>query len=116
MTKVEALLVVLLALSIVPIVVLGKPKNNENKSIIPSTNFLETFDKILSDIERILYLAVNRVMKFIINVVRAIYIILAVVGVILWITHWNPSRGKHYILAAIILMLLAEYLSTIIGE
>jgi len=115
MNKAEALLAAILILSQVLIVIGGIPKSKKNESIAPSTNFLELFDKILSDIENILQQAVNRVMKFIISVIRTIYVLMAVIGIILWVTHWNPSRGKHLILGAIILMLLAEYLSTIIG-
>ncbi|RLE81743.1 MAG: hypothetical protein DRJ52_03495 [Thermoprotei archaeon] len=107
--------ILLILIAVLPLAISltkGEPFNNNNKE--KTNNFLEVFEKILSNLEQLIKIAVNRALKFVLTIARAIYILMAAVGVLLWATSWSPTRGKQLILGAIIIMILVEYLSTVI--
>ncbi|MCD6459006.1 MAG: hypothetical protein B6U95_00725 [Thermofilum sp. ex4484_82] len=71
----------------------------------------EIIEEIIASFEEIVISGLNRLLTAIINIARAIYILLGIAGVILWATGFNPGRGKQLIIGAIVIAVLLEMLT-----
>lgn len=72
---------------------------------IVDTVFNEVESQVMNILEKLFLMALN--------IMRAAYIVLAAIGVLLWTTGFEPLRGKRLLISALILAVAVEYLSSI---
>ncbi|MEM2834681.1 MAG: hypothetical protein QXD66_03130 [Candidatus Nezhaarchaeales archaeon] len=72
-------------------------------------------DKFLTGIQETLIYVIHRGVEVLITVARASYVALGLLGLVLWATGASPYRGRHLIVGSIILAIIAEVASGLLG-
>ncbi|RLF21609.1 MAG: hypothetical protein DRJ68_03095 [Thermoprotei archaeon] len=84
--------------------------NNTDTNIFNKyiNGFKSAIDDFLSSIQEALIYVINKGLIFLVTVIRASYVALALLGVVLWASGFSPYRGRSLILGAIILAVVSE--------
>ncbi|MEM1900760.1 MAG: hypothetical protein QXZ45_01200 [Candidatus Nezhaarchaeales archaeon] len=72
-------------------------------------------DKFLIGIQETLVYVLHKGVEVLITVARASYVALGLLGLVLWATGISPYRGRHLIVGSIILAIIAEVASGLLG-
>ncbi len=105
-----ALLFVLAILVLKPLAIIPETNN----TLDPFQWLKNIFDKGMTAIEDFGNYLLKRIITFLLFFSRFLYIIVAVVGSILWLSGLQPHRGRRFVIGAVLLAIVTELLSKIL--
>ena len=74
-----------------------------------------TIEKFLSGVQDLFLFVIRRGLEALITVARASYVALGLLGLVLWSTGISPYRGRHLVVGAIVLAIIAEVARGLLG-
>ena len=74
-----------------------------------------SIDKFMSGVQELFLYAIHRGLEVLITIARASYVALGLFGLVLWATGVSPYRGRHLIVGAIVLAIIAEVARGLLG-
>lgn len=74
-----------------------------------------TINKFLSMVQETIIYVIRKGLEVLITIARASYVALGLLGLVLWATGISPYRGRHLIVGSIILAIIAEIASGLLG-
>jgi len=75
-----------------------------------SQNAVNTINDLVNKIEYIIKYALNRVIALVIDVARIAYVLLAVLGFLLWASGYSTYTGRKMLIGAVLLAIIVELL------
>ncbi len=74
-----------------------------------------SIDRFIAGAQELLLYAIRRGLEALIMIARASYVALGLLGLVLWATGISPYRGRHLIVGAIVLAIIAEVARGLLG-
>jgi len=74
-----------------------------------------TISKFLAGVQELFLFIVHKGLEVLITIARASYFALGLLGLVLWATGISPYRGRHLIVGAIVLAIIAEVARGLLG-
>jgi len=74
-----------------------------------------TISKFLASVQELFLFVVHKGLEVLITIARASYFALGFLGLVLWATGISPYRGRHLIVGAIVLAIIAEVARGLLG-
>ena len=113
-------LVVLLALLGFRLGIVNAQEVDVNKTLTSMYNdFLskvkEKVDAFLTGVQELFLFTLQRGLEVLITIARASYLVLGLLGIVLWGTGVSPYRGRHLIVGAVVLAIVTEVLRGVLG-
>lgn len=71
-------------------------------------------DSLMDSIRNIIMHLLHRILFLVLDIARIAYVVLAVVGAIMWATGFSPYQGRRMLFAAILTALVVEAASRLI--
>ena len=71
--------------------------------------------KFLTGIQELFLFVVHKGLEVLITIARASYVALGLLGLALWATGISPYRGRHLIIGAVVLAIMAEVARGLLG-
>ena len=75
-----------------------------------SQNAVNAINDLVNKIEYIIKYALNRVIALVIDVARIAYVLLAVLGFLLWASGYSTYTGRKMLIGAVLLAIIVELL------
>ena len=74
-----------------------------------------SIDRFMTGVQELFLYAIHRGLEVLITIARASYVALGLFGLVLWATGISPYRGRHLIVGAIVLAIIAEVARGLLG-
>lgn len=114
MKKIALIEVCFLFLLLAMIPVIHAQSTQQNATNDPFEWLKNIFTQGISKAEDLGNYLLHQIISFLIYLARIIYVIVGLIGIILWASGLQPHRGKRFVIGAIILAILTEILSMIL--
>jgi len=88
--------------------------NQQNNTSDPFEWLKNIFTRGFSQAEDLGNYLLHQIIVFLIYLARVIYVIVGLVGIILWASGLQPHKGKRFVIGAVILAIVTEVLSKIL--
>jgi len=74
-----------------------------------------SIDKFMTGVQELFIYTIHRGLEVLITIARASYVALGLLGLVLWATGVSPFRGRHLLVGAVVLAIMAEVASGLLG-
>lgn len=74
-----------------------------------------TIERFLTGVQDLFLFTIRKGLEVLITLARASYVALGLLGLVLWATGISPYRGRHLVVGAVVLAIIAEVARGLLG-